>query len=160
MKVSTADLCDEFAGSLKVASPAGFRDFGGKKSFSGEIATVKCHETNPKIRQVLETDGTGKVLVVDGGGSERCALMGDNMAELAIKNNWEGIVIYGSIRDSSAISRLNIGVKALNVNPVKSGKKNEGETNITVSFANTEFIPGQFIYCDDDGIVVSKEKLI
>ena len=160
MKLSTADLCDEYAGRLKVSSPSGFKNFGRKKSFSGEIVTVKCHETNPKIRQTLESDGKGKVLVVDGGGSERCALMGDNMAELAIKNNWEGIVIYGSIRDSSAISELDIGVKALNVNPMKSGKKDEGETNISVSFANTEFIPGHFIYCDEDGIVVSMEKLI
>lgn len=108
---------------------------------------------------MLETDGTGKVLVVDGGASNRCALMGDNMAELAMKNNWNGIVVYGFIRDSVAISKLNIGLKALGLNPAKSGKKNEGDLNGILNFAAVEFIPEHFIYCDEDGIVLSKEKL-
>jgi regulator of ribonuclease activity A len=159
MKIETTDLCDKFIDKISVATPVGFKDFGGKKSFFGEIVTVKCYETNPLIRQTLETDGTAKVLVVDGGGSKRCALMGDNMAELAIKNKWEGIVIFGCIRDSVAISKLAIGLKALDVIPVKSGKKNEGDLNITVNFANTNFVSGHFIYCDEDGIVVSKNSL-
>jgi regulator of ribonuclease activity A len=159
MKVATTDLCDNFPQKLKVAAPIGFKDFGGMKFFYGRIVTVKCYENNPLVREMLEQEGTGKILVVDGGGSGRCALMGDNMAELAIKNNWTGIIIYGSIRDSAAIADLKIGLKALNVNPLKSGKKKEGEVNVKLNFAEVEFIPGHFIYCDEDGIVVSAEKL-
>jgi regulator of ribonuclease activity A len=159
MKIATTDLCDNFPERLKVASPIGFKDFGGNSFFYGEIVTVKCFENNPFVRQMLEKDGTDKVLVVDGGGSDRCALMGDNMAELAIKNKWNGIVIFGAIRDSSAIASLGIGVKALYVNPLKSGKKSEGEMNVNVNFSGIDFTPGHFIYCDEDGIVVSAEKL-
>ncbi len=159
MKIETADLCDKFITKISVALPIGFKDFGGKKSFHGKIVTIKCFENNPLVRQTLETDGTDKVLVVDGGGSNRCALMGDNMAELAVRNNWNGIIIYGCIRDSVAISKLDIGLKALNVNPLKSGKKSEGEINAILNFANIEFVSNYFIYCDEDGIVVSEEKL-
>ena len=159
MKVETTELCDKFIDQINVATPIGFKDFGGVKSFFGQIVTVKCYENNPLVRQMLEKDGTGKILVVDGGGSDRCALMGDNMAELAIKNNWKGIVVFGCIRDSVAIAKLEIGLKALNVIPVKSGKKNEGDINTTVNFANVTFVPNHFIYCDEDGIVVSQNSL-
>ena len=98
-------------------------------------------------------------MVVDGGGSMRCALLGDMLADLAIKNKWNGIVVYGCIRDSDAISKLPLGVKALNTIPLKSNKRNEGQQNITVRFAGVDFVPAQFIYCDADGIIVSKEAL-
>ncbi|MFZ1321884.1 MAG: ribonuclease E activity regulator RraA [Ignavibacteria bacterium] len=159
MKINTTDLCDMFITKINVALPIGFKDFGGKKAFHGKIVTVKCFENNPLVREILETDGTNKVLIVDGGGSKKCALMGDNMAELAVNNNWEGIIIYGCIRDSVSISKLNIGLKALDVNPVKSGKTKSGELNCILDFANIEFVPDHFIYCDEDGIVVSEEKL-
>jgi regulator of ribonuclease activity A len=159
MKIETTDLCDKFNEEIDVALPIGLKDFGGIKKFHGQIVTVKCFETNPLVRQTLEKDGTNKVLVVDGGGSKRCALMGDNIAELAIKNNWNGIIIFGCIRDSAAIAKLPIGLKALDVIPLKSGKKNEGEVNVTINFANINFIPDQFIYCDEDGIIVSKNNL-
>lgn len=159
MELKTTDLCDAHAGKVSVAEPTGFKDFGGAGYFSGIIHTVKCCDDNSFVRKALESAGGGKVLVVDGGGSMRCALLGDMLAELAIKNKWNGIIVYGCIRDSAAILKLPLGVKALNTMPLKSNKRNEGQENITVRFAGTDFVPGQFVYCDCDGIVVSKEAL-
>lgn len=156
----TTDLCDEYPGKVRIAEPIGFIDFGNRKNFFGKIQTVKCFENNPLVRKALEQSGDGKVLVVDGGGSMRCALLGDMLAEIAIKNKWNGIIIYGCIRDSAALANLEIGIKALNKIPVKSSKRNEGEENISVCFAGIEFIPGENIYCDEDGIIVSKESLL
>lgn len=160
MDIYTADLCDDFMDLLQVANPIGFKDYGAKKNFHGEIVTVKCFEKNPLVKQTLNTDGTGKVLLVDGGGSLNCALMGDNLAAMGIKNNWNGVVIFGCIRDSREIATMDIGVKALNTTPRKSIKIPEGEVNVKVSFADIDFTPGHYIYCDEDGIVVSKTKLV
>jgi regulator of ribonuclease activity A len=157
-KIYTADLCDDFIDQIKVATPIGLKNYGGKNNFYGEIITVKCFENNPLVRTVLSENGKGKVLVVDGGGSKKCALTGDNIAKLAHDNHWEGIIINGCIRDSKAISKIKIGVKALDTNPTKSGKNEDGEQNITVHFADIDFTPGEFVYSDEDGIVVSKEK--
>lgn len=159
MTTKTTDLCDNNAELVRVAAPIGFKDYGGKKNFFGKIQTVKCFEDNSFVRNALEQNGEGKVLVVDGGGSLRCALLGDMMGELAVKNNWSGIIVYGCIRDSVAVSQLVLGVKALNVNPLKSGKRNEGQENISVHFAGVDFIPDEFVYCDEDGILVSKEDI-
>ncbi len=159
MELKTTDLCDAHPDKVNVAEPIGFKDFGGNKLFSGQIQTLKCFEDNSFVRKALEANGEGKVLVVDGGGSMRCALLGDMLADLAIKNKWNGIVVYGCIRDSDAISRLPLGVKALSTIPLKSNKRNEGQENITVRFAGVDFVPAQFIYCDADGIIVSKEAL-
>ena len=160
MDIRTTDICDENPDNVKAAEPSGFKNFGGKKNFFGMIHTIKCFENNPFVRRALESDGTGKVLVVDGGGSLNVALLGDMLAGTGLKNNWSGIIINGCIRDSSDLSKLAIGVKALNTMPLKSRKKNEGEENITVNFAGIDFIPGEFVYCDDDGIIVSPENLI
>ncbi len=159
MELKTTDLCDANADKVSIAEPIGFKDFGGARYFSGKIHTVKCFEDNSLVRKALESNGEGNVLVVDGGGSMRCALLGDMLADLAIKNKWNGIIVYGCIRDSGAISKLAIGVKALNVIPLKSNKRNEGQESITVRFAGVDFVPGQFVYCDADGIIVSKEAL-
>ena len=159
MDIKTTDLCDNNAKIVRVADPVSFKDYGGKKNFFGKIQTVKCFEDNSFVRKALEQNGAGKVLVVDGGGSLRCALLGDMMGELAVKNNWSGIIVYGCIRDSVAVSQLTLGVKALNVNPLKSGKRNEGQENISVHFAGVDFIPDEFVYCDEDGVIVSKEEL-
>jgi regulator of ribonuclease activity A len=156
--LNTTDLCDDFISELKIAKPIGFKDFGNKKSFYGKIVTVKVFENNPLVRQTLSENGAGKVLVVDGGGSDKYALMGDNIAELAKNNSWAGIVIFGAIRDSKAISKLDIGVKALYLNPQKSGKNNVGELNVKVTFADIDFLPDEYIYCDEDGIVVSAKN--
>lgn len=159
MKPKTTDLCDTHSDHLKIAEPIGFKDFGGVKNFNGKIHTLKCFEDNSMVRMALEQNGEGKVLVVDGGGSMRCALLGDMLGELAVKNKWNGIVVYGCIRDSVAMSNLPVGVKALNVHPLKSKKRNEGQENITVHFAGIDFAPGEFVYADEDGIIVSKEAL-
>jgi regulator of ribonuclease activity A len=158
-ELHTTDLCDAYSQKVRVAAPIGFRDYGGTKNFSGKIYTVKCLDDNSFVRKALEGDGTGKVLVVDGGGSLHCALLGDMLGELAIKNKWRGIIVNGCIRDSAAIGKLALGVKALNTMPRKSEKKNAGEENLTVRFAEVDFIPNEFIYCDEDGIIVSQIDL-
>lgn len=156
--LATADLYDEYGDSLQIPTPM-FNNYGGNLMFSGEIVTVKCHEDNSLVRGTLEQAGEGKVLVVDGGGSLRCALLGDMLAELGIKNGWAGVIVYGCIRDSAAIGEMQIGVKALNTNPKKSVKKDIGEHNVPVSFAGVNFIPGQYVYADQDGFVVSEKAL-
>lgn len=158
-ELKTTDLCDAHPDKVKIAEPIGFNDYGGTKLFSGKIHTVKCFEDNSYVRKALEADGTGKVLVVDGGGSMRCALLGDMLAELAINNKWNGIIVYGCIRDSAAIAALPLGVKALRTIPLKSNKKNIGEENITLHFAGVDFVPGEVVYCDEDGIITSAEEL-
>ena len=158
-ELKTTDLCDSHADKVKIAEPIGFKDFGGAKIFNGKIYTIKCFEDNSFVRKALETNGEGKVLVVDGGGSMRCALLGDMLGDLAIKNKWNGIIVYGCIRDSAAIGKLPLGVKALNTIPLKSNKKNIGEENITLHFAGIDFVPGEFVYCDEDGIITAAEAL-
>ena len=159
MSLKTTDLCDAHPEKVRVAEPIGFKDFGGAKIFHGKIETVKCFEDNSFVRKALEQNGEGKVLVVDGGGSMRCALLGDMLGELGVKNKWNGIIVYGCIRDSVAMATLQLGVKALNTIPLKSNKRNEGQPNIPVRFAGVDFTPGEFVYADEDGIIVSKEKL-
>lgn len=158
MSHATADLYDEYGDDLQIATPM-FNNYGGNKVFSGVISTVKCHEDNSFVRSTLEQPGEGKVLIVDGGGSLRCALLGDMLAELGIKNGWAGIIVYGCIRDSAVIGKMDIGVKGLNTNPKKSLKKNIGELDIPVSFAGVDFVPGHYIYADEDGFVVSAKQL-
>lgn len=159
MTFKTADLCDEFSEQLQIAEP-GLQDFGGRKKFSGKIVTLKLFEDNPLVRAALGKDGTGQVLVVDGGGSLRCALLGDILAGKAVNNNWDGIIINGCIRDSAEIGLMNIGVKALATHPLKSVKKGEGEPGIPVTFSGVKFRPGEFLYADEDGVIVSSIKLI
>ena len=156
---TTADLWDEHAELLLCSDPI-FRSFGQKITFYGEIVTLKLFEDNSLVRKQLETEGKGKVLIVDGGGSLRCALVGDQLAKLVIQNNWEGIIVNGCIRDSHQINKMAVGIKALNTCPVKSIKRNIGEQNISVKFAGITFNPGQFIYTDEDGLLLSEKKLL
>ena len=158
MTFATADLYDEHEENLQIATPM-FNDYGGNRKFSGPAATVKVFEDNSLVRAALEEPGEGKVLVVDGGASLRCALVGDMLAELGKDNNWMGIVVYGCIRDSAVIANIDIGVKALNTNPRKSVKKGVGERDVTVSFADVSINPGDYIYADEDGLVISSKKL-
>ena len=136
-----------------------FRDFGGQRAFHGAIATVKLFEDNALVRSILETPGAGRVLVVDGGGSMRCALLGDQLAELAVRNGWAGVVVHGCIRDSEAIGQLPLGVKALATHPLKSIKRGEGQREIPVRFAGVQFRPGAWLYADGDGLIVSEQPL-
>lgn len=158
MTIVTADLYDEFGEQLRVAAPV-FGDFGGRDAFGGPIATVKVFEDNSLVRSALEEAGAGRVLVIDGGGSLRCALVGDLLAQLALDNGWAGIVVHGCIRDSVAIARLDIGVKALATNPRKSVKRGEGQRGVPVHFAEVEFLPGEYVYADLDGLVISQRAL-
>ena len=163
MSFATADLCDKHeedlrAGRLRVLAPL-LRSFGGRKSFFGEIATLKLFEDNSFVRQALEQPGLGRVLVVDGGGSLQRALVGDQLAMLAVSRGWSGIVVNGCIRDSAAIATMDIGVLALATHPRKTDKKNVGETGLAVIFGDATFHQGAWLYADDDGVLVSPTRL-
>lgn len=158
MSLKTTDLSDLHPKKVQAAESL-FRDFGGRKMFHGEIVTLKIFEDNSFVRKVLEQNGEGKVLVIDGGGSLRCALLGDQLGELAVKNKWNGVLVFGCVRDSEALSQLDLGIKALNTHPLKTEKRNEGQENIAVRFAGLDFVPGTFIYADEDGVLVTTEKL-
>ncbi|HXH02239.1 MAG TPA: ribonuclease E activity regulator RraA [Candidatus Competibacteraceae bacterium] len=158
MSLKTADLCDQHAEYLQIAEPV-FGDFGGRSAFHGRITTLKAFEDNSLVREILKEPGQGRVLVVDGGGSLRCAMLGDQLAELAEKNGWEGVVINGCIRDSAEIAQIDLGVKALGTHPLKTIKRGAGERDVPVRFAGVSFIPGHWLYADEDGIVVCERKL-
>ncbi|RLK50140.1 regulator of ribonuclease activity A [Alkalispirillum mobile] len=159
MSFQTTDLCDDFADELRVMNPM-FRNFGGRVSFHGPVTTVKLFEDNSLVRETLGEPGEGRVLVVDGGGSMRCALLGDNLAAMGEKNGWAGIVVYGCVRDSQELAQINLGVKALNVHPLKSVKKGIGERDVTVTFGGITIQAGDWLYADEDGIVVSRNSLV
>lgn len=158
MTFSTPDICDEFLDRLQVLEPL-FTEFGGKKTFSGEVVTVKCHEDNSLVKSTLATAGHGKVLVVDGGGSLRCALLGDILGAIAVENGWQGVLINGCVRDVEILKDMRLGVRALNCHPLKSNKREVGQLNVMVRFAGVGFEPGQFLYADENGVVVAGEKL-
>jgi regulator of ribonuclease activity A len=158
MSFTTPDLYDAHEKDVQVADPL-FRNYGGAPRFCGPIATLKLHEDNSLVRTALEEPGNGRVLVIDGGGSLRCALVGDQLAVLARKNGWAGIVVNGCIRDSVEIGNMDIGIKALNTNPRKSVKKGAGDRDIAVTFAGVTFRPGEFVYADEDGVLVSAKRL-
>jgi len=159
MEFKTTDLSDAHPGKLQIAEPL-FRDFGARIAFQGPIATIKTHEDNSLVRAALEEPGKGHVLVVDGGGSLRCALLGDQLAALGHRNGWSGVVVYGCVRDVSDLAEIELGVKALAPHPLKSEKRNSGQRDVVVRFAGVTFVPGQFLYADADGIVVSNGSLI
>jgi regulator of ribonuclease activity A len=158
MKATTADLSDANP-QVNIAEPL-FRDFGALKSFQGPVVTVKAFEDNALVRTLLEEPGAGQVLVVDGGGSMRCALVGGNLAQLGVTNGWHGLVVYGCIRDSEEIREMPIGVKALGTHPRKSEKGlHTGHRDRPVTFAGVTFRSGQWLYADPDGILISEIAL-
>ena len=151
--ISTSDLWDANRDTAIVCELQ-FRRFGGVPAFSGEIATVKCLEDNVLVKERAGEPGRGRVLVVDGGGSMRCALVGENVAGLALGNGWAGLVINGCVRDVDALSALAIGIKALGTNPRPSGKTGAGEIDVPLTFGGATFRPGAMLYSDADGLVV------
>ena len=159
MIFQTTDLCDANEGKVRVVAPM-FRSFGGKTRFAGPISTLKVFEDNSLVRSALETAGAGRVLVVDGGGSMRCAMVGDQLAALGVKNGWAGIVVYGCIRDSGPIAGMDIGVFALGTHPQKSVKKRAGDQDIPVTFGGVTFVPGHWLYADEDGVIVADAPLV
>jgi len=158
MKFTTPDICDDFFSELQILEPL-FNEYGGKEKFHGEIVTIKCFEDNSLVKQTLGTDGTGKVLVVDGGGSLRCALLGDMLGAMAADNGWQGVIINGCVRDVEILKSIDFGVRALNCHPLRSDKRNEGQLNVTIVFAGVEFTSGQYLYADENGIVVAPGQL-
>lgn len=155
---STADLCDDHGDLVQVADPI-FRDFGGATGFSGPITTVKVFDDNTSVRALLETPGAGRVLVVDNDGSRRCALVGDQLAQLACDNGWAGIVVNGCVRDSVALASLPIGIKALATMPRRSQKSGPGQVDVPVIFAGLSFEPGLMLYADADGVILAARRL-
>jgi len=153
----TADLCDAHE-HVRVLAPI-FRDFGKRRAFHGRVRTLSVLEDNVLVRTQLEMLGNGDVLVVDGGGSLRTALVGGNLGKLAETNGWAGIVVHGCVRDAHELVGCDIGVKALATMPRKSGKKGTGSEAVTVSFADVTIAPGEWLYADDDGIVVAAHAL-
>lgn len=158
MSPSTCDICDRHPALVRVAEPL-FRDFGGRHAFDGRIVTIKCHEDNSLVRDLVAEPGRGCVLVIDGGGSLRRSLLGDQLAEKASANGWEGIVVFGAVRDVEALARLNLGVKALGAIPLKTGKRGIGDRDVALRFAGVDFIPGEYLYADANGIVVAPSVL-
>lgn len=154
----TADLCDEHGDAVQVCEPV-FHAFGGRRAFSGPVSTVRCFEDNSRVKEAVGAPGEGRVLVVDGGGSRRRALLGDMLGEAAVRNGWVGVIIHGCIRDSAALGQMNLGIRALGTMPLRSEKRNEGERDVPVRFAGVTFRPGDFVYVDEDGIVLAHGPL-
>ncbi|MCP2254044.1 regulator of ribonuclease activity A [Prauserella aidingensis] len=150
---STADLVDEYGEALRVCDTQ-FRQFGSHREFSGRVRTVSCHQDNGLVKQLLNSDGEGCVLVVDGRGSLHTALTGDLIAGAAVRNGWAGLIVNGAVRDSAVLGGLPLGVKALGTNPRKSSKDGVGEVDIPVGFGGVTFHPGDTLYADDDGVVL------
>ncbi|HCV03799.1 ribonuclease E activity regulator RraA [Pseudoalteromonas sp. SSMSWG5] len=158
MDYSTSDLCDHFADVVDVLEPM-FINFGGRPSFSGRVKTVKCFENNELIRDILTTDGTDSVLLIDGGGSTRRALIDIELAEIALENNWQGIIVYGAIRHVDELEELDLGIQAIASIPVAADSEGAGEDGIGVNFAGVSFFDGDFVYADSTGIILSAEEL-
>ncbi len=154
----TTDLYDDH-GDIAWTCSTQFRDFGGRKRFCGPVRTVQCYRDNQLFRALLDEPGEGAVVVVDGGGALESALMGDIIAAKGAANGWAGCIINGAVRDSAELANIDFGAKALGTNPAKSSKTGEGAVDVPVEFGGVRFEPGQWVYCDEDGILVAPESL-
>jgi regulator of ribonuclease activity A len=150
---ATSDILDAHPEEARVCELE-LRQYGGRESFEGRISTARCFEDNVLLKQRLGEPGEGRVLVVDGGGSRRVALLGDMVAGLAAQNGWAGVIVNGCVRDSVALRALDVGIKALGTNPRPSGKAGAGEIDVPVEFGGIVFEPGAMLYSDDDGVIV------
>ena len=157
MPFTTPDLSDAYPDTQALAPI--LKNLGGKKTFWGKIETLQCPDDNSFVKELLNTQGKGKVLVVDANGISTVALLGDMIAEAGVKNNWSGIVINGYVRDIDILGKLDIGVQALGTMPVKSEKKNQGQLGIDITFGGITFSRGNYIYADNNGLLLSKEEL-
>ncbi|MGA1598601.1 MAG: ribonuclease E activity regulator RraA [bacterium] len=158
MTFTTADLYDQHEETLRVVAP-GFRSYGGHSRVAGAAKTLRVFEDNSLVRKLLEQPGGGRVLVVDGGRSMRCALLGDNLARLGVENGWIGVVVQGCIRDSAEIRSMPLGVWALGTNPRKSIKRGRGEVEVEIELGGVALRPGDWLYADEDGIVIAEGPL-
>ncbi len=158
MEYNTSALCDIYLEQVDVVEPM-FSNFGGCASFAGQITTLKCFEDNGLIREVLEQDGEGRVLLVDGGGSLRRALIDAELAALAEENEWEGIVVYGCVREVDELEDMSLGIQALASIPVGATSQNIGEIDVAVNFGGVTFLPEDYLYADNTGLILSQEPL-
>ncbi len=153
---SCADIFDLKGDAVQCSSIFPFRHFSKLKRFHGAVETVNCFEDNSRVKEMAYSPGLGRVLIVDGKGSQRCALVGDQVAAAALSNGWAGIVVNGAIRDAAAISEMDaIGICALGTNPRKSEKRNSGTIGDRVNYVGIDFVPGDYVYVDEDGIISS-----
>lgn len=158
MEYNTSALCDIYSEQVDVVEPM-FSNFGGSASFAGQITTVKCFEDNGLIREVLEQVGLGRVLLIDGGGSLRRALIDAELASLAEENEWEGLVVYGCVREVDELEDMSIGIQALASIPVGAVSQSVGEVDVPVNFGGVTFIPEDYLYADNTGVILSQEPL-
>jgi regulator of ribonuclease activity A len=155
----TPDICDQYEDKVTLIEQP-LQNFGLRDCFYGQIVTVRCFHDNSMVRETLGTNGKGKVLVVDGSQSCKRALMGDQLAILAIENGWEGVIIFGAVRDVAQLSQMELGIKALGACPLKTEKKGAGEIGVSLTIQNQMIQPGDFIYADWNGVLTSKEMLL
>jgi regulator of ribonuclease activity A len=153
------DLCDAHGEAVRVMAPL-FRSYGGRLAFGGPVRTIKCHEDNSLVAVQLDGPGAGQVLVVDGGGSLRCALLGDNLAAKGAANGWAGLLIYGCVRDVPILREIDLGVQALAAHPRRSVKRGIGELDVAVTFAGVTVAPGMLLYADENGVILSDTALV
>lgn len=156
--MKTADICDQFGPEVEVV-PLPLRSFGARRAFAGAIVTVRVWEDNGLVRQLLAAPGEGKLLVIDGGGSTRCALVGDQVAGLASGNGWQGVVVIGCVRDAEALATLPLGVLALGTSPRPPVRAGAGAHDVAIDLGGVAVRDGMFLYADADGCVVSHQEL-
>lgn len=158
MRIDTSELCDLYSDQVDVVEPI-FSSFGGRSAFFGKITTVKCFENNGLIAEVLEEEGQGRVLLIDGGGAVRRALIDAELAQLAVDNGWEGIIVNGAVRQLDVLETLDIGIQALAPIPVGADIETLGEVDTPVNFGGVSFLPEDYVYADLTGIILSPELL-
>ncbi len=156
---STPDLCDDHADLVRVVTGLHWRSFGGRERFGGPVATVKCFEDNSRVKELLGQPGDGRVLVVDGGGSLRHALIGDLIAGNARDNGWSGVIIHGACRDVEVLAEIDLGLFALGCVPIKSVRRDEGQVDLPVHFGGVTFRPGEWVYADANGVIAAEREL-
>ena len=159
MNFATSDLFDAHGDAVQVIELP-FRAYGGLSRFHGEVVTVKCYEDNSRVKELLSHEGRGKVLVVDGGGSLRCALLGDLIAGAAVEHGWHGVIIHGAVRDVAALAQMKLGVSALGSTPRKSVRRGEGQAGLSITLGGATLAPGCHVYADLDGILVAAQPLL
>lgn len=152
------DICDKYENQVTLLDLP-FQSYGQRFSFFGEVVTVRCFHDNSKVWEVLKQDGKGKVLFVDGNGSCKKALLGTKLAILAIENGWEGVIVYGAVRDVAALSEMDLGIKALAACPFKAEKNDAGEINVSLTMNRQTVLPGDYVYADWNGTLISHEEL-
>ncbi|KDM90627.1 ribonuclease E activity regulator RraA [Photobacterium galatheae] len=158
MEYNTSELCDIYLDQVDVVEPM-FSSYGGRSSFGGQVTTVKCFEDNGLLHTVLAESGVGRVLLIDGGGSLRRALIDAELAQLAVQNEWEGIIVYGCVRHVDELDELDIGIQAMASIPVGADRQGSGEVDIAVNFGGVTFLPEDHLYADTTGVILSPEPL-